>query len=267
MILEILISTMNRTDLSFLRKLFVHNDISDYQILIINQTNADSLLVSDSKRIRVINSFEIGISKSRNLAIKNGIGDICLIADDDVEYVKGFDDIIKEAYASFKDSDCIVFNSNINGKTRNPKYLNYSKKIKSIKECVNVCSVEISFKREFIQSRNIKFNEFLGLNSPFPSGEELVFLNDVFKHFNIFFKNKIILNHQSISSGTKLSLMEITPILAVQYYLVFPNKFYFKIVKLIVFFIINRRLDLLSSITVFNKCIDARRLYIELTNK
>ena len=45
---------------------------------------------SDFENIRVINSFEIGLSKSRNLAIKNALGDICIIADDDIEYVEDF---------------------------------------------------------------------------------------------------------------------------------------------------------------------------------
>jgi glycosyltransferase involved in cell wall biosynthesis len=257
---------MNRTDLSFLRKLFVHNDLSDYQILIINQTNSDSLLVSDSKRIRVINSFDIGISKSRNLAIKNAIGDICLIADDDVEYVKGFDDIIKEAYAGYLEAECIVFNSFVPNKKRNTKYLNYSKKIKKIQECVNVFSPEISFKRKCIQSNDLKFNELLGLNSAFEAGEELVFLNNILKEHNVFFVDRIILKHEGIRTGEKLNLMQLISVLAVQYHLIYSNMFYFFVIKLMLFLIKKKQLSFIEIPKVFTRCLQARKEYIKLVS-
>jgi glycosyltransferase involved in cell wall biosynthesis len=255
---------MNRKDLSFLDSIFIHNNYEDYQILIINQTSKENILKSKSKNIRVINSFDLGLSKSRNLALKNAIGDICLIADDDVEYVKGFDAIVREAYNKYSEAECILFNSYVNKKSRNPKYLNCNKKIFKIKECVNVCSVEISFKRECIQSNDIQFNELLGLNSHFIAGEELVFLNEIFKEHRIFFYNKIILRHEAVSTGGKLNLEEMTSVLAVQYYLIYPDIFYLKIIKLIVFLNINGRINIFNSAKIFGQCINARREYLKL---
>ena len=78
--------------------MFANNTLEDYRILIINQTTKDNLLESELTNVRVINSFEKGLSKSRNLAIRNAMGDICLIADDDITYKKGFKkDIITES--------------------------------------------------------------------------------------------------------------------------------------------------------------------------
>ncbi|MEM9687793.1 MAG: glycosyltransferase, partial [Bacteroidota bacterium] len=95
---EILIATMNRTDLSFLSSMFKEVHYDAYLILIINQTTKDRLLESPHKNIRVINSFEKGLSKSRNLALKHAIGDVCLIADDDVCFTSDFQQRIIEAY-------------------------------------------------------------------------------------------------------------------------------------------------------------------------
>ena len=95
---EILIATMNRTSLDFLSTMFINVNLHNYNVLIINQTSKDQLLQSETKKIRVINSFEKGLSKSRNLAIKNSIKDICLVADDDVVFKKGFDMHILDAH-------------------------------------------------------------------------------------------------------------------------------------------------------------------------
>jgi glycosyltransferase involved in cell wall biosynthesis len=47
-------------------------------------------LVSDFPSVRVVNSFEKGLSKSRNLGLLNAHGKIVLLADDD-EVFKGFE--------------------------------------------------------------------------------------------------------------------------------------------------------------------------------
>ena len=77
--IEILISTMNQKDDSLINKMNLHCNS-----LIINQCSYDSVKKKDA--IRIINTTERGLSKSRNMAIENSIGDICIIADDDLVY-------------------------------------------------------------------------------------------------------------------------------------------------------------------------------------
>ena len=84
--LEILISTMHKESLTFLEQMFPEGKYQAYTILIVNQTTNEKQLQSHFPNIRVINSLETGLPQSRNLALKNAIGDICLIADDDVKY-------------------------------------------------------------------------------------------------------------------------------------------------------------------------------------
>ncbi|WP_298239190.1 glycosyltransferase family A protein [uncultured Algibacter sp.] len=255
---------MNKKDLSFLDKMFVNNNLNNFQILIINQTTPNYILKSSLNNIRIINTFEYGLSKSRNLAIENAIGDICLIADDDVEYVKGFKKIITDAYILHNNAGAIIFNSEINGYLRNPKYLLQSKRVTRIKECFSVTSVDISFRRKYIQNSNIKFNVLMGLNSPFMSGEEFVFLNDILKQTKIYYKDKLILRHSEISTGTKISLMQIIPNYAIQYHLVYPNMFYFKVVKLIIHLLFRREISISKIHLIFSMCLKARNKYLKL---
>jgi glycosyltransferase involved in cell wall biosynthesis len=83
--IEILVATMNRTDLDFLSKMFPFKHFSNYNILIVNQSKTN-VLSSDYPSIRVINTYDFGLSKSRNLALQNAVGKILIIADDDIIY-------------------------------------------------------------------------------------------------------------------------------------------------------------------------------------
>ena len=106
---EILVATTNRTTLDFIDNMFKNNVLEHYHLLIINQTSEHKLLVSHKPNIRVINAFETGLSRSRNLAIQHAIGDICLLADDDVVFLEGFENKIMESYDQLKDADLITF--------------------------------------------------------------------------------------------------------------------------------------------------------------
>ena len=69
--LEILISTKDRDNLDFLNNIFIKNNTHSNSILIINQThNIQIFLAQKSDNINLINVNEIGLSKSRNLAIE-----------------------------------------------------------------------------------------------------------------------------------------------------------------------------------------------------
>ena len=193
---EILISTMNQTSLSFVEKMFPNNKLENLNLLIINQTEKGNECVSKFDNIRVINSYEKGLSKSRNLALENAIGDICFITDDDVEYVEGFQDIVKEAYQRISNASIILFKI---GTFTGENYKLYPKKSKQLITRNNIkptSSIEMTFKRAHIEGNGIRFNTLFGLGSYFTSGEEYLFLKDVLKqNLNVYFENKTIVKH------------------------------------------------------------------------
>lgn len=198
--LEILLSTMNRNSLDFLAHLFPNKNYQDYNLLIINQTTKDCLLTSNFKNIRVINSFKKGLSNSRNLALKNAIGDICLIADDDVIYNVNFDKIILNSFIVNNNSDVITFKmKDLIGKDFKKYTISKWHNESSIKQ---VNSVVIAFKLNNIKYKNITFNPFFGLGSMFKTGEEYVFLRDCLKAgLKLWFESAYILSHKINSSG------------------------------------------------------------------
>ncbi|WP_242085692.1 glycosyltransferase family 2 protein [Aestuariivivens sediminis] len=203
MILEILVSTMNKKDTSFLNRMFINNTINDYSILIINQTTEDNLLESELKNVRIINSFEKGLSRSRNLGIRHAIGDICLIADDDIIYKCGFEKDIMMAFNNHPQADFITFQMEDDSGRLFKAYPNVEWHNK--KSIITVNSVVIAFRRENILKSGISFNPHFGLGAQFPTGDEYVYLRDALNHkLRIYFCKKVILSHDFFSSGRSL---------------------------------------------------------------
>lgn len=179
--LEILLSTMHRKDLAFLDHIFQYTTFNEVQILIINQTTPDTLLQSSLQNIRVINSFEKGLSKSRNLALQHAIGDICLLADDDTYFIEGFDRIIQDSFKKYSQAAVITFQIRTFEGRAFRAYGGKPKMAKTPGDIADVCSIEIAFRRNAIINNGISFNELFGLNSYFPMAEEYLFVRDALR--------------------------------------------------------------------------------------
>lgn len=198
--LEILLSTMHRDSLDFLAALFPNENFKEYKILIVNQTTKTCLLHSNNPNIRVLNVFEKGLTKSRNLALNNTIGDICLIADDDVKYSSNFQKIIIDSFLDNTKADIITYKmKDFEGNDFKSYTTSQWHTLESLKQ---VNSVVIAFKAENIKSKKICFNPYFGLGSTFETGDEYIFLRDSLKAgANIWFASKYILEHDYNSSG------------------------------------------------------------------
>lgn len=171
---QILLSTMkkNNDDINKLIKdMNIRNDC-----LVINQCNREERFESviNNNKITVINSSDIGLSKSRNLAIKNSTSDICIIADDDLEYVNNLKDIVIREFNKNNGYDILVFK--VYGRNKEFKtYTNKEKKINYLSS-MKISSVQIALKKKEIIDKNIYFNELLGAGAKYSMGEENEFL-------------------------------------------------------------------------------------------
>lgn len=198
--LEILISTTNRNTLDFLIPMFPFSHFSVFSILIINQTSKDQILVSDFPSVRVINSFEKGLSKSRNAAIQNASKKIGLFADDDIVYTADFSSQIVTAFSTL-DASVITFNHQRIGvahaqNAATTTFLHDSKTI------WNVFSIEIAFKISDVKDNNLRFDEHFGLGADFETAEELLFLRSVLQSkIKAAYFPAVVVSHALLTSG------------------------------------------------------------------
>lgn len=202
--LEVLIATQNRTSLDFLSKMFPNNDFKAFKVLIVNQTTLDKKLISDDENIRVINSSEKGLSKSRNLALQNATCKIVLISDDDVIYEQDFYKVVLNAFNNLPKADLITFKAkNFDGKAyRKYANTNYQYNLKTIK---GVISWEIALNVANIEKLQISFDERFGLGSQFTTAEEYILAREIVqKGSESYFCNQFIVSHPEENSGMDL---------------------------------------------------------------
>ncbi len=188
---QVLISTMNEDPTAF-RNLNV-------PALVISQNDSNHQEISGNFTFLSFN--EGGLSKSRNRAIEHAIAEIALIADDDVVFCEDFRKKIKAGFDQFPDADILTF------KILTPSgesYKNYSSQAfkHSRSSIYKVSSVEIVVRPKRIREAGLKFDERFGLGATYPSGEEMIFLNDALnKGLNIYYIPEFIICHPVESSG------------------------------------------------------------------
>jgi glycosyltransferase involved in cell wall biosynthesis len=231
---EFLISTMHRTDLQFLTSMFKNYDLDSLHILIVNQTTEANILVSKQDNIRVINVFETGLAKSRNLALKHSKAEIAIIADDDVEYLPDALQIIKTAYILHPDAALISFQylreDGSLYKLYQPEsgYQNHKLHKQSLS------SIEISMRPEVLRQHKIHFNTCFGLGARFVCGEEQVLRDDIIrKGLKVAYVAKPIVMHTGKTSVPAENSKAYTQAIVVQKYLQHKNFIYLWLIRYI----------------------------------
>lgn len=171
--IETLVATMNRKSFDFLEGMNIKTDT-----IVINQTDHRA---SEQRRINensvtIIHDDKRGLSRSRNLALDHSTADICVIADDDMIYQEDYDTRILKAYKDHPEADIIAFIVHRKGNDKRQKQFRKEKNWENYLTSMKISSVEITFKRERILEKGIRFNENIGAGTAFPNGEESTFL-------------------------------------------------------------------------------------------
>lgn len=168
---------MHQKDAGILERSNVQSDV-----VVVNQCDHDSVEEFDfvNKKGRTchckfINTTERGLSRSRNMAIRNAWGDICQICDDDEVLADDGEDKILKAYTENPDAGVIAFAliRNDNGKT-----YPVEKMTLGFKQILKTCSLQVTFSRNLLKLHGIQFDEMLGSGTGNGGGEENKFMLD-----------------------------------------------------------------------------------------
>lgn len=175
MTIQVLISCMHEKDKSIVQRSNIQTDC-----LVVNQCDIDKIeeftFINNEGlecKVMFVNTTERGLSKSRNMAIRNAWADICLICDDDESLNTGYKDAIENAYKQNEIADLIVFP--ISGEKYTRKFPTEKKKL-NFTEILKTSSQQISFNRKTIIDNNILFDEKMGSGTGNGPGEETMFL-------------------------------------------------------------------------------------------
>ena len=169
--LQTLVSTMHQNDKKLIERMNIRSNA-----IVINQCDNEKIeeYSLNNFHIKWINSKKRGLSISRNMALDNADCDICHLADDDLKYIGGYEEIILSQFRKYPDVDIIAFQ--VEGIERAFKnYYPYPRQITFLSS-MKISSVEVAFRLEKVKQTKVRFNELFGSGSKYFMGEENIFL-------------------------------------------------------------------------------------------
>ena len=151
-------------------------------LLIVNQCDRNDYteINVEGHLWRMISTTERGLSKSRNMALENARGDICLFCDDDETMVTDYANIILNAFSELDDATGVVFNLDRINYTMKKRYY----QITTIQEAPKhraYGSPMLAVKKSDIEKKGIMFNEKFGSGSSWGGGEDSLFEHSIQK--------------------------------------------------------------------------------------
>ncbi|NME63968.1 glycosyltransferase family 2 protein [Clostridium cadaveris] len=179
--IQVLVAAVNQEAIDLCNKLRIKTDV-----IISNQCEENSVTKMKYKEndVLYLNFKERGVGLNRNNAMMRSTADICLIADDDIEYVDNYDEIVKKQFLLYPDADIIIFNIIEKKKERyvikKPFKVNWF-------NFMRFGAVRIAFRREKIFLHGISFNLCFGGGTKHSNGEDTLFLASCLKEkLNIY---------------------------------------------------------------------------------
>lgn len=180
--MEVLLSAMYLKDWEYINSLNITSDT-----VIINQCDRveNKCIDNGNQKITYCCTKDRGLSKSRNMAIRMATSEICILCDNDVEYIQNYEKIIESKFDEYPDADMIVFF--IKRDVNSIPYTNIDVKMNH-KLAFKVFSPEIAFKKSVLEKNDLYFNEDFGAGSKYMSGEENIFLIEALrKKLNVIY--------------------------------------------------------------------------------
>ena len=168
--LDILMSCMHQTDDSLIRSSRITGSA-----VVINQCDREEeqVFATENGCVRFLSTTQRGLTRSRNMAIANSDADVCLLCDDDEVFVEGYEEKILTAYENLPQADVVIFRM----VDRSCPFGDEARQLK-FPQTMHVASWQISFRRESLLRKHVRFDELLGAGSGNGAEEELKFLLD-----------------------------------------------------------------------------------------
>lgn len=168
--LDVLMSCMHQQDDSLVR----HSQLTG-DVVVVNQCDREEYAEYPTAHgtAQMFSTCQRGLTRSRNMAIRESEADICLLCDDDEVFVPDYETKILETYQALPQADVVIFKM-----TNMPAAFPEKTMRLRFPQTMKVCSWQISFRRQRLVSAGVRFDELLGAGTGNGAEEELKFLTD-----------------------------------------------------------------------------------------
>ncbi len=243
--------------------MFPGQNLDEIAITVVNQTTPGKVIAEiPNSSVQVINSFEKGLSVSRNLALQNTDKKLCLLADDDIVYQTDFVDKVLTAFNQNPDAALITFRT-LNEKGQPfKKYPSIRKTRLSSLDILSIMSVEMVLNTALLKEASLEFDTRFGLGTDLPLGEEAILVKQLqARGKKVVMEPQAINSHPSYSSSETISNTKKYFTLGAVYTAVFGGGYKFWIV-LKLFFDVKQQMVKPHEIgQLFKKAINGHKKY------
>lgn len=171
--IEVLVATMHQTDFSLIDKMNLQGPA-----VIANQADTVSFQHAPGQDdVVMVTTNTRGVGFNRNLALSYSKGDFCALADDDMIFDDGYEQIIRQAFEEVPDADMLIFNlDTISSMGREARRVNTRVKRLHLFNILNYGAARIVFRRDSVQKANLFFTLLFGGGCQYSNGEDSLFL-------------------------------------------------------------------------------------------
>ena len=174
---QLLVSTMNRNDISFLEDMNVKSNT-----IVVNQSDHfDYEKVSGgSYDIEMYSFAERGVGLSRNTALMRATADIVEFADDDMVFVDNYEEIVVREFEMHPEADAILFSIDSLNPDRPSHRIDRFKRVNRFQGIKYGCA-RLAVRRSKLLYNNISFSLLFGGGTKYSAGEDTIFISDMIK--------------------------------------------------------------------------------------
>ncbi len=146
--------------------------------IIINQCgeNRYEEFAYQGSRMRCYHFAEKGVGLSRNNALLRADGDLCLFADEDVEYCDGAAEAVRNAFREHPEADMLLFNVEVQPARRTYWTQEYHRV--RWYNCGRYPAYSFGLRTRRMQEKNLSYSLFFGGGAKYANGEDSLFLRD-----------------------------------------------------------------------------------------
>ena len=170
MTVQVLVATMHQKDHSILNKMNIQTDA-----IVANQCDFDQIerFRYNEKDIQFLSFKERGVGLNRNNALIRASADICVLADEDMQFIDKYETIVSNAFDENKDADVLIFDF-VGEEYQEGRAI---EKITQI-NYMRYGAARIAFRREKVSLSGVFFNQNFGGGAKYSCGEDTIFLHD-----------------------------------------------------------------------------------------
>lgn len=175
--LQVLVSVVNEEVSTLAERMHLESDA-----IIINQTDHFGYeeYVHAGRRIQCYEFKEKGVGLSRNNALLRADGDIVLFSDEDIEYDKGYEKRILDAFEEHPEADFLLFNMRVGASRATYDTKKYHRV--HIWNAGRYPTYSFAVRREKLHAAHITFSLLFGGGARYSNGEDSLFLRDCLRY-------------------------------------------------------------------------------------